>query len=364
LRITLREVSPAVVRVIDVPAGSSLPELHELLQAALGWTNSHLHQFVAGDRTYGVADPEWGDESGEEDESGVKLRDLPSQFVYRYDLGDCWEHDVEIIGAGAALPGCVDGAGGCPPEDCGGTDGYAELRAVLVDPGHGQHVAMRQWAGELPSFERGATDLLVRQSVGAVPSSVRLLLDLLADGVKLTPGGRLPRSIVRQVQGSRPRWYPLARPASVEEDLYPLAVLHEILRGVGLLRLAGGVLRPTRAAADDVEVVRRLRSWFARDRFTDILAGVTVAVVSIRGPIDSTGLAGGVRPWLGERWSLNGRPLTAADVESEINRLGAQLEALDLVEDDSRAWRAGPSARTLLSRATALAHLWSRSPAW
>jgi hypothetical protein len=57
------------VRVIDVPAISTLPELHDLLQAALGWTDSHLHQFIAGDRTYVVRDPDWDDELYE-DEAG------------------------------------------------------------------------------------------------------------------------------------------------------------------------------------------------------------------------------------------------------------------------------------------------------
>lgn len=57
----MRDVSPAVVRVIDVPASSVLPELHELLQVAMGWAGRHLHQFVAGDARYGVVDPDWGD---------------------------------------------------------------------------------------------------------------------------------------------------------------------------------------------------------------------------------------------------------------------------------------------------------------
>ena len=56
LRVTLLEVRPAVFRVIDVPAVSTLPELHELLQAAVGWTDSHLHQFVTGEARYGVPD--------------------------------------------------------------------------------------------------------------------------------------------------------------------------------------------------------------------------------------------------------------------------------------------------------------------
>ena len=68
--------------------------------------------------------------------------------------------------------------------------------------------------------------------------------------------------MVRAVQQQRPSWYPLGRPASIEEDLLPLAVLHDLLRHVRLVRLAGGVLRPTKAAADELETVRRLRSWF------------------------------------------------------------------------------------------------------
>lgn len=360
LRVTLREVTPAVERVIDVPASGTLPELHELLQAALGWTDSHLHQFVTDDATYGIPDAEWADELGEQDESAVKLRDLPPAFLYRYDFGDDWEHDVEVLGRGADRPGCVDGQGGCPPEDCGGPSGYAELLAVLADPDDEEHEHMRAWAGELPTFDRAAADLLVRQTVGEVPASVRLVLDLLAGGVKLTPGGRLPRKIVRQVQQQRPGWYPLGRPASLEEDLLPLADLHEMLRRVGLLRLANGVLRPTRAAADDLQTIRRLRSWFEPGGFIDILTGVAVATLETSGPLPADELAAHVFPLLEGRWSVDGRPLTEADVQSQLRYLGAQLEALDLIDrGDRRIWRAGPSARTLLPRITALAQLWT-----
>lgn len=352
-----------MVRVIDVPATSTLPELHELFQVALGWTNSHLHQFVADERTYGVVDPDW-DDGLHSDEARVRLRDLPARFVYLYDLGDGWEHDVEVVGGGDDVPGCVDGTSGCPPEDCGGAPGYAELRAVLADPGHEEHARLREWAGELPRFDRAAADLLLRQTVGEVPASVRLLFDLLAGGVRLTPGGRLPRSIVRRVQQHRPGWYPLDRPASIEEDLVPLAVLHDVLRRVGLLRLAHGVLTPTRAAGDDLQTVRRLRSWFEGVGFREVLAGLTVGVLSAAGTIERAKLADRVYALLGGGWAVGGRPLTGADVDSMINRMGAELEALDLVEGDGRAWRAGPSARTLLPRATALAAAWPRDPLW
>lgn len=361
LRITLRDVAPDVVRVVDVPASTMLPELHELLQAALGWTDSHLHQFVTDELTYGVPDPDADEE--QRDETGVRLKDLPARFVYLYDFGDGWTHDVELLGPGAEQPGCRYGEGMCPPEDSGGPSGYAELLAVLADPAHEDHDAMREWAGELAAFDQADTDLLLRQTVGAVPGSVRLVLDLAQGGVKLTPGGRLPRTFVRQVQQQRPRWYGLDRPATIEEDLAPLVALHDLLRHVGLLRLSKGVIHPTRAAGDDVAVVRRLRSWFEPEDFTAILTGVAVAVLATFGPQRIAELARRVHPLLGHGWIRNGQPLIESDLRSSIGHLGAVLRGLDMIETDGAIWCAGPSARCLLPRATALTHLWTRASA-
>ncbi len=363
LRVSLLGVEPAVIRVIDVPAVSTLPELHELLQAALGWTDSHLHQFVTGEARYGVADLDAMED--ERDESGVLLRDLPGRFSYLYDFGDGWDHTVEVVGSGDEEPGIRYGEGMCPPEDVGGVGGYAELLAVLADPAHEDHRRMREWAGELVDFDLAATDLLIRQTVGEVPATVRLVLDLAKDGVKLTPGGRLPRVFVRQVQELRPHWHHVGRPAASEDDLFPLAALHQVLRRVRLLRVSKGVIRPTRAAADDVQVVRRLRSWFLPDdSFEAILAGVTVAVLAAGGPLPSEELAVKVFPMLGHRWMADGHPLTDVDVRMSIARATSVLTGLDLIETSWPVYRAGLSARTLLPRATALAHLWSVSSEW
>lgn len=228
------------MRVVDVPAASTLPELHDLLQAALGWRNSHLHQFVAGETVFGVPDPDGLLE--QQDEDGAHLRDLPDGFSYLYDFGDGWEHEVQALGAGGETPGCVYGEGPCPPEDCGGPGGYAQLLMALADPAHEEHAQLREWAGELAQFDQAGTDHLVRQIAGEVPASVRLVLELAAPGVKLTPGGRFPRTFVREVQEHRPHWHLFGRPASIEEDLLPLAALHEVLRKVGLLRRSRGVL--------------------------------------------------------------------------------------------------------------------------
>ena len=141
LRVTLLEVEPVVIRVLDVPATVTLPELHELLQAGIGWTDSHLHQFVTGEVRYGAYDLDAMDD--EHDEAGVLLSDLPGRFSYLYDFGDGWDHDVEVLGPGAGEPGCRYGEGNCPPEDCGGPSGFAELLAVLADPSHEDHRQLR-----------------------------------------------------------------------------------------------------------------------------------------------------------------------------------------------------------------------------
>ena len=358
LRVVLCDVEPAVARVIDVPASATLPELHELLQAAIGWTDSHLHQFVTSQATYGmeiVGEEMWPED--QRDEDGARLADLGARFEYRYDFGDGWTHDVEVLGPGDPAPGCVDGYGACPPEDCGGPGGYAELLDVLADPAHPEHEHMRGWVGNrLRPFDLAATDQRLRQVVGEVPESVRLLLDLAADGIRLTPGGRLPRTVVRSMQQHRPHWHLLGRPAATEDDLPPLGALHDLLRHVGLLRLRHGVLTPTRAAGDDLAVVRRLRSAFGPNTFGTEITELTVGVLAAHGPIDRRQLARRVHQLLGWGWQRGGQPITERDVQVTIAQQSRVMRGLDLMDDtDWHAWTVGGSARSLLPRASMLA---------
>ena len=148
----LRDVEPAVTRTIDVPASATMPELHELLQAAMRWTNSHLHLFIHPTGHYGTPDPELP----LHDERKATLRDLAGRvgdaFGYEYDLGDSWEHEVlleKLVPAepGGRYPACLDGERACPPEDCGGTSGYKQLIDTLADPNHPDHHDMLQWLG-------------------------------------------------------------------------------------------------------------------------------------------------------------------------------------------------------------------------
>jgi hypothetical protein len=151
LRITLRDVSSAVARVIDIPATSTSAELHDLLQAALGWNDSHLHQFVAGGRNYGVAGPEWGEELYEV-EAVMRLRDLRARFVYRYDLGDCWEHDVELLGSGDDRP-WTD------------TTATVKLARMSSNPSGSNHLRSRRMTSTSSAAARvGASTLLTSRS--------------------------------------------------------------------------------------------------------------------------------------------------------------------------------------------------------
>lgn len=349
LHVLMADVVPEVCRVVVVPSASTLPELHQLLQSAVGWTDSHLHQFVVGDRRWGQPHQEWDDD--QLDETQASLADLGPTFDYLYDFGDGWQHRVEVLGPGDDQPACVDGHGACPPEDCGGPPGYAELLEVLAEPAHPEHEHMTAWAGPRPAFDLAATDALVRRTSGVVPGSVRLLLDLLEGGVKLTPGGRLPRVVVRRAQELRPQWAWSTRPASTEEDLVPLFVLHALLRDVGLARLAKGMLRPTRAAGDDLEVVRRLRSAFPVGSFTRHVTVVVLYVLLRQGPQPREQLAEQAFGLLGPGWQAGGQPLTPGDVGRELSRLWALLTALELIEGES-VWTAGASAQTLLGEAS------------
>jgi hypothetical protein len=155
LTITLIGIQPLTWRRVLVPGALTLDRLHQVLQRVMGWTDTHLHEFIIGGQRYGVPDPD-RTASDMLPEWMVRLRDGAPQtagrFVYRYDFGDGWAHDVlveKILPPEAhdRSPVCIGRARECPPEDCGGIGGYAEFLATIGDPNHPQHDAMLDWAG-------------------------------------------------------------------------------------------------------------------------------------------------------------------------------------------------------------------------
>jgi hypothetical protein len=156
LRISLRETDPEIWRRVLVPGTMPLDKLHDVIQAVFGWWDYHLHAFNIGDSRYSVPHDEWFEDEEEDlDEHGVKLHRLLTQgdrFTYEYDFGDFWVHDIEVesvenVEVTLRRAICIDGARARPPEDCGGTSGFGDFKAVMADPRHEEHESMTEWFG-------------------------------------------------------------------------------------------------------------------------------------------------------------------------------------------------------------------------
>lgn len=183
LKVTLKGSKPAIWRRVAVAGDTPMSELHWVLQIVMGWTNSHLHQFVVAklqpkptreeistlanagqweklfgrmQRDRAVSDPEF-ELDDTEDEFAVTLEEVApavkSKFTYEYDFGDGWEHKVEVVKIRPPTPGeryptCLSGKMACPPEDCGGVWGYYDLIEAVRDPKHERHAELIEWLGD------------------------------------------------------------------------------------------------------------------------------------------------------------------------------------------------------------------------
>src|SRR5216683_1811590 len=112
LKVTLRGTRPPVWRRLLMPDEMTLGDLHQAIQATMGWHDEHLHAF-----------------------------------------GDNWEHTVVIEkralpSEATFYPACVGGKRNCPPEDCGGAWGYQHLLDILADPAHPERAEQIEWVGE------------------------------------------------------------------------------------------------------------------------------------------------------------------------------------------------------------------------
>lgn len=153
LKVTLRGVKPSVWRRIVVRSVLPLGELALILEGAMGWLGGHLHAFDVDGISYGSPDPDWPSDDLDENQCrlGQVLTAVGDKMRWDYDFGDGWEHNVVVEKIFEAEPGveypiCLAGKRACPPEDCGGPHGYAQLLEVLADPNHPEHEELKEWA--------------------------------------------------------------------------------------------------------------------------------------------------------------------------------------------------------------------------
>jgi hypothetical protein len=157
LKVTLQDIHPPIWRRILVWEDATLAQVHRILQIAMGWEDSHLHQFEIGRRIYSVPDPD--DDIYEReviDESRVRLKAVVprvgARLVYLYDFGDSWRHDllleaIVLPDPKVSYPRCLAGERSAPPEDVGGRPGYEDYLEALSNPQHKEHENVLQWRG-------------------------------------------------------------------------------------------------------------------------------------------------------------------------------------------------------------------------
>ncbi len=155
LRVSINDIDPPISRSIRVQSTIDLWQLHMILQVSIGWTNSHLHEFIYNGKRYGSPDPESGGDIIDEYRTSLRtiLKEPGDILLYLYDFGDGWEHDIELdkvlpYSRDAAFPACLAAERNCPPEDVGGPIGYQEFLKAYGDPSHPEHTNMIEWAGK------------------------------------------------------------------------------------------------------------------------------------------------------------------------------------------------------------------------
>lgn len=164
LRIQLEHIEPPIWRELVVPMNTPLDTLHMIIQGAMAWEDTHLHEFEIDGQRYEFPDDEaepWEEGESPRDERQFFLGNLVKEgdeFLYTYDFGDNWRHKITVVKKQAVegspdtvFPSCLDGGRACPPEDCGGPYSYGDFIASLNDPKHAEHKTNREWAGNFES---------------------------------------------------------------------------------------------------------------------------------------------------------------------------------------------------------------------
>lgn len=177
LKVSLKGSRPLIWRRVEVLSTTDLGTLHYVIQIAMGWTNSHLHEFTVGDRRYGA--PEQDDiifDNSPLDENTVTVGDVlrrkGARIDYEYDFGDGWEHEIRLeerlpADPGVRYPCCTGGEMACPPDDCGGLFGYYNMLNILKNPRHPDYEVWKSWID--PGFSPDSFNLAaVNRELGRI----------------------------------------------------------------------------------------------------------------------------------------------------------------------------------------------------
>lgn len=147
IRIKLNKAPVKIWRELVVPSNITLELLAYVLIDAMGWQHEHLYQFVTKNNVSYVNSFQMKERANsfmpffsrvvernsEKTTLEMVLQPKGERMKFEYDFGDSWTHDLWVKAARDYAPGeepairLLKGQGACPPEDCGGVWGYAEL---------------------------------------------------------------------------------------------------------------------------------------------------------------------------------------------------------------------------------------------
>ena len=158
IKVGLLEINPLIWRRFLIPANVTLHRLHLVLQDVMGWQNYHLYRFKIGKKEYSTPDPdndfyELDFKNSYRAKLGNIIKEKGSIFLYEYDFGDGWEHQLlveDIIDRDPEkqYPICIAGENASPHEDSGGPYGYMEMLEIIKNPYHEEFHSTRTWLGK------------------------------------------------------------------------------------------------------------------------------------------------------------------------------------------------------------------------
>lgn len=137
-KVMLYQIEPTIWREVSIPSTATFFELHEVIQAAMGWEDKHLHEFRHGKGkrlTSVIASVDEDIVQGDDfrDENVTTLKEMfgrkrfPFRMLYRYDFREDWIHEVAFSKKeenDEKVAKLLGGERNCPPEDAGGAHGY------------------------------------------------------------------------------------------------------------------------------------------------------------------------------------------------------------------------------------------------